>query len=342
MEIVNYFSKTKSKVMQDYLIVGVDVSKLSLDMYFKPMGTLLRIENNPVGYQKWTIEMGNFYPDNAKLLVVMEHTGRYSKRFEAFMQSRQITYCKVPALQIKRSLGVVRGKDDKIDAQRIAEYGWLRRDILVANPIVEEDIQQLQSLLSLRSKLVRDRSGYVCRLKELEATGESLRSFEGKLQQQVIRMLTVKIDEVETKIKALIAANPELTKTCDLLMSIKGVGWIVASYMIACTANFKRFKSARKFNCYAGLAPFKHESGTSIKSRSRISHLANKEAKTILNLAACCAIRVDSELKKYYQRRVAEGKRKMSCLNIIRSKIVGRMFAIVKRQTPFIQYDQAA
>ena len=342
MEIVNYFSKTKSKVMQDFLLIGVDVSKASLDICFKPMGTLLRIENNPVGYKQWITELHKFYVDNAKLLVVMEHTGRYSKRFETFMQSQKIAYCKVAALQIKRSLGVVRGKDDKIDAQRIAEYGWLRRDILVADPIVEESIQELQSLLSLRSKLVRDRSGYVCRLKELSVAGDSLNSFEGKLQQQVIKVLTAKIDEIEVKIKALISTNAELSKTCDLLRSIKGIGWIVASYMIACTANFKRFRNARKFNCYAGLAPFKHESGTSIKTRSRISHLANKQAKTILNLAACCAIRFDPELKKYYQKRVAEGKRKMSCLNIIRSKIVGRMFAVVKRQTPFIQHVQAA
>ena len=106
--------------------------------------------------------------------------------------------------------------------------------------------------------------------------------------------------------------------------------------------NFERFGNARKFNCYAGLAPFKHESGSSIKGRSRVSHLANKEAKALLNLAASCAIRCDQELKHYYQKRVSEGKRKMSCLNIIRSKLVARMFAVIKRQTPYQEYRIAA
>lgn len=327
--------------MNDFLIVGVDVSKASLDICFKPMGTLLRIENNTAGYKQWITELRKL-PSEGKLLVVLEHTGRYSNKFETYMRSKGIAYCKVPALQIKRSLGVIRGKDDKVDAGRIAEYGWLRREILVADPEVEKEIQELQSLLSLRSKLVRDRAGYLSRLKEMKATGYPLTGFESKIQHQLIKVLTSKIDEIEDKIKTMIGSNAELSRTCDLLRTIKGVGWIIASYMISCTANFKRFSNARKFNCYAGLAPFKYESGTSIKNRSRISHLANKGAKTLLNLAASCAIRYDQELKNYYQKRVAEGKRKMSCLNIIRSKIVARMFAVVKRQTPYVENIQAA
>ncbi|HMD01051.1 MAG TPA: IS110 family transposase, partial [Ferruginibacter sp.] len=73
-----------------------------------------------------------------------------------------------------------------------------------------------------------------------------------------------------------------------------------------------------------------------------VSHLANKEAKTFLNLAACCAIRYDPELKQYYEKRVSEGLKKMSCINIIRSKIVARMFAVVKRKTPYQTLQTAA
>ncbi len=80
---------------------------------------------------------------------------------------------------------------------------------------------------------------------------------------------------------------------------------------------------------------FGYESGSSIKGRSKVSHLANKEAKALLNLAACCAIRCNDEMKQYYQKRVTEGKKKMSCLNIIRSKLVARMFAVIKRQTTY-------
>jgi transposase len=321
--------------MQENLIVGVDVAKATLDIFLKPDQTYLQVENTVAGFKKWCRQLRGL-SEGKTVLVVMEHTGRYSHRFEKYLQSQGIGYCKIPALQIKRSLGVTRGKNDKIDAERIAEYGWLRRDILQAQDAVEGPILQLRSLLSYRSKLVRDRSGYVTRLKEMMATGTCAASdFESKSQQQIIQHFSGQIKKVEKEIRLLISSNEAICKTDALLQSIKGVGWIVSAYMISCTHNFTKFANARKFNCYAGLAPFKHESGTSIRGRSRVSHLANKEAKTILSLAAFNAIRYNPELKQYYQQRVAQGKRKMSSVNIVRAKLVSRMFAIVKRQTPY-------
>lgn len=329
--------------MQQSLIVGVDVSKSTLDICFKPSSASMKITNEPAGFSLWFEHVKQLCSEQQTILVIMEHTGQYSYRFEKFLKVKGIGYCKIPALQIKRSLGVTRGKTDKLDAVRIAEFGWLRRDILTADPLLQEDIRQLRMLISLRQKLVKDRSGYICRLKEMKATKICTSSAcQVKIQQQVIAFLGKEINKVETEIKSLISTNDKLSNTCALLRSIKGVGWIIAAYMISCTENFMRFSNARKFNCYAGLAPFKHESGTSIKARSRVSHLANKTAKTLLNLAASCAIRCDQEMKQYYQKRVAEGKRKMDCLNIIRSKIVGRMFAIIKRQTPYLPLAIAA
>jgi transposase len=100
------------------------------------------------------------------------------------------------------------------------------------------------------------------------------------------------------------------------------------------TDNFQKFSSSRQFSCYTGVVPLEHSSRTSIRGKSRVSHYANKKAKQLLNLAASVAIQ-HKELKQYYQRRVAEGKSKMSTLNIVRNKLVDRMFAVVKRQTPY-------
>lgn len=327
--------------MKQIVIVGVDVSKATLDLYVRPLNLAYRVANTKAGFNDWIKQMENVLTPDCQLLVIMEHTGLYSIRFEEFLQSINVDYCKIPALQIKRSIGVVRGKNDRIDAQRIAEYGWIRRDILSADEVPTLKLNQLRQLLSLRAKMVRDRSGYMTRLKEMKAVGIS-DAFQEKIQTQTIGMLTKNIDQIQERIRQLIDNNADLKATCDLLRSIKGVGWIVAAYMISFTGNFKRFSNARKFNCYAGLAPFPYQSGSSIRGRSRVSHLANKEAKTILNLAACCAIRYDDELREYYQKRVAEGKRKMSCVNIIRSKLVARMFAVNKRQTPYQPHLKAA
>src|SRR5215467_2302176 len=319
--------------MQEKLIIGIDVSKQTLDIYLKPSNVHFKLSNDAAGFKNFKRKMKSLVSEN--VLILMEHTGYYSLRLEKFLALNGVSFCKIPALEIKRSLGVMRGKSDKIDARRIAEYGWLRRELLAPTAVSDDDIRQLRSLLNFRSKLVADRSGYMTRLKEMIATGASARrDLQSNCQQQIITVLTRSIKKIEAEIQELIKSNLGLQRNYQLLKSIKGVGMIVAAYMIAFTENFQKFKNARKFNCYAGLAPFAYESGTSIKGRSRVSHLANKHAKTLLNLAAASAIRHDQELKDYYQRRTSEGMKGMSCLNIIRSKIVARIFAVVKRQTP--------
>jgi transposase len=326
-----------------FLIVGVDVSKATLDICMKPSGFATCISNSPEGFKKLMNELKCQSDDHTHIMVVMEHTGSYSTRFEKFLRSRSVDYCKIAALQIKRSMGIIRGKNDKIDAARIAEYGWLRKEQVKPDVPYSEEMSRLKDLLSLRRKIVRDKRGYMCRLKELKAAN-CYRKSDAILntQERLLKALIAEEELIRKQIKDLIKANKDLKQTSDVLKTIKGVGDIVAAYMICITNNFRRFSNARQFNCYAGLAPFKSESGTSIKGKSRVSHLANKEAKTLLMLAACSAIRHDQELKNYYKKRVGEGMKKMSCLNIICSKIVSRIFAVAKRQTAFVHLPMAA
>jgi transposase len=253
-----------------------------------------------------------------------------------FLHQHQIRYTKVAALEIKRSVGLVRGKSDKIDALAISRYGWMRRDQLQPQQISTAVMTELKDLINLRDKLVRDRSGYKARMKEQNATRKYARShIQNKIQTRKIKELTTDIKEVEAAIKELVKQDEALENNYKLLLSIKGVGFVTAVYMLAYTENFSKFINSRKFSCYAGLAPFEHSSGSSIRGRSRVSHYANKKAKQLLNLAASSAIQHNKELKEYYQRRVSEGKSKMGTLNVIRNKLVDRMFAVVKRQTAY-------
>lgn len=122
----------------------------------------------------------------------------------------------------------------------------------------------------------------------------------------------------------------------ELLMSIDGVGRVVATNMIIATEAFTRFDDPRKFNCYAGVAPFSYSSGSSLHSKARVSHRADKVMKRLLHLAAVAVThRIGGELKKYYERKVAEGKNKMSVINALRAKIVARMFAVIKRNEKY-------
>lgn len=315
------------------VLVGVDVSKNTLDLFVHPCSLSMTISNDPKGYKLWWDQMSKIRKTATELIVIMEHTGYYSAKFEDFLRRMSVGYCKIPALEIKKSQGMTRGKNDQIDAKRIADYGWLRKETLIMDKPMSKAVEDLKAWLSLRVKLVRDRAGYMSRIKEMKSAGCMIGMDQ---QKKIIALLDQQIKSTDSSIKAHIRAHEGLQKTHDLLISVKGVGSLIAAYMICSTHNFTRFTEARKFNCYVGIAPFSHQSGTSIKGKARVSHMANKGIKALLNLAAFCAVRWDEELKTYYKRKLEEGKAKMSCINAVRAKIVARMFAVVKRETPFV------
>lgn len=323
--------------MQNFIIVGTDVSKLTLDHGLHTAMAHQKTTNNDKGFKDW-LRWALGFGTKEQLWVIMEHTGYYSYQFELFLHGHQIRYTKVAALEIKRSVGLVRGKSDKVDALFISRYGWMNRDRLAPQELSAAIITELKDLVNLRDKLVRDRSGYKARMKEQAATRKYAKGhIQNKIQTRMIKELTKDIKEVEAAIKGLIKEDEVLLNNYKLLVSIKAVGFVTAVYMLAYTENFRKFLNSRKFACYAGLAPFEHTSGTSLRGKNRVSHYANKKAKCLLNLAASVAIQHNPEMKAYYQRRVAEGKSKMGALNIIRNKLVDRMFAVVKRGTPYTE-----
>ena len=156
-------------------------------------------------------------------------------------------------------------------------------------------------------------------------------------QKQMITALTGQIEAIEKQMKGLIESDEKIRQQYELATSVKGIGLICACYMIALTNCFTEFKTWRKFACYAGSAPFEHLSGKSIMGKTKISHYANKQMKTILTNAVKSAVQYDKELKLYYQRRIAEGKHKKVVINIIRNKLISRVFAAVKRGSPYLE-----
>ena len=232
--------------MKEKQILAIDVSKRSLDICVRPTGATFKINNDLSGFKVLTAAIN---PD-LEPLVVMEHTGLYSLKLEKYLEDQGVPYCKIPALEIKRSNGLVRGKNDKIDSVRIADYAWLRRTQLVATPKTTEKMANLNQLLSLRAKLVKDCGGYKTRIKEMIDTGQVSKSdLIYKSQKTVMATLNSQIQKIEKAIEELIEADPELKNNFDLIRTIKGVGKIVAARMLAVTSNFKRFDNARKFNC---------------------------------------------------------------------------------------------
>ena len=93
--------------------------------------------------------------------------------------------------------------------------------------------------------------------------------------------------------------DAELRRLHELISSVDGVGKCIAAQVIVDTNEFKNIKEGKEYACYSGAAPFEHSAGSSVGSRSRVSHWANKGSKTIFHLAAIGAIRMAGDLKTY-------------------------------------------
>jgi transposase len=325
--------------------VGIDVSKLTIDVFIREKQLHKQFENDADGFislTRWLERQTGELMDS--MLICFEHTGVYSLPLAVFLEERRIAFSMIPALEIKRSLGITRGKNDRIDSKRIAEFAYRFRDKVRPTKLPAKDVSKLQYLLNLRDRLSRNMGGYIVSRNEIRrALGDT-----GVLPElfvtydKMIDAIKVEIKALEKVIRAIIRENDELRRTFELVTGIKGIGLIVACNLIVYTHNFTRFDDWRKFACYSGTAPFDYQSGTSIRGRTQVSAIANKQMKKMLHLAAMCAIHRDAEMREYYARRLADGKPKMSTINIVRNKLIARVFAVVKRGTPFVDIRRYA
>lgn len=318
-------------------IIGADLSKDSIDFACHLTSSHIRVDNNESGFLQLLKWLRQQKISIAKVMIVMEHTGIYSYVFENFLHIRHIAFTKVNALAIKRSAGLVRGKSDKLDAFRIAAYGHEKREKLKADKPRPDNLKRLSMLYSTREKFVRQRAALMSSVKEYRHIGISDKDPVIKSQLKMIKDYDTEIETLQAEMKSIVEADAALKQNYNLLQSIKGVGKILALATLIKTHNFTRFTNARKFACFCGTAPFEHSSGTSVRGRTKVSHLADKQMKTLLNLSAKTAIQHDKELREYYLNRTQNGKPKMNTINVVRNKIIYRMFAVVKRQTPFVE-----
>ena len=125
--------------MKITIILGIDVSKDKLDCHLQLQGKALEeVTNDEKGYSKLCIWLKKFKLEMKQLLVVMEYTGIYTYGLERYLHKERIAIVKRPALDIKRSLSMIRGKTDRADARFISRYGWMRKDELKPMKPVEK------------------------------------------------------------------------------------------------------------------------------------------------------------------------------------------------------------
>jgi transposase len=332
--------------------LGIDVSKLWFDLSFmvvidhrkQPMISE-RFENSPEGIgelDKWLKNKRVSFNEDS--LLVIENTGVYHRLIWEYCSVHGLPIYIGNAAHIKWSLGIIRGKNDIIDSQRLCNYACKNADELKATPALNPVFIRLKDLMASRSRLLAQVTSIKVYLGELRLSNTSdIQKIMEQAHKAALSGLTKSIKQIEAQIEKVIKEDKSIKNSYDLLVSVPGIGHLTAVYMICYTNNFAGKITGKQLASYAGVVPYGNTSGTSIKGRDKVHKMANKELKKMLHLCALSAIKNYPEFKRYYERKKAEGKHSMSVVNAIRNKIALRAVAVIKNQTKYVDnYKKAA
>ena len=322
--------------------VGIDISKEKCNLCYRDGLEIVleeEVSNDVRALKKaFRAALKALGVSSDSVLVCAEYTGRYIYPLTVACQELDVFLWMDDPTRIKNSMGLTRGKNDAIDAERIAEYACRYSDKAVRYRIPDAALVSMKNLLADREFLLTDKKRYQSQISDQKRYMDA-GDFKHKASRwkKVIKTIEEQIKAIDAEIEGIIAANPALTRQKELLTSIDGVGDRIAINMIAVTGGFTRFRNARQFCSFAGLTPYRYDSGTSVRSKAKISKRANQTMKALLHLAAVCAAThmKDSEYRDYFERKTKEGKHVMCVLNVVRAKLVHRMFSVIRRDTEY-------
>jgi transposase len=326
----------KMMMMGKYdFFAGIDVSKDVLDVCIQDAGGSRRastFKNTPAGVAALAKWLGRCFEglEAGRCLVCLEHTGFYTEHARSVLGRLGFVLWLETALCIKNGAGaILRGKDDQLDAERISDYAMAFQHKAAPFADPGPDIKALADLVAERQRLTGVRNMLkvpLTQAKGFKAYNKAL----GADSLAVIKATDKAIKQIERRILALLKANKMLWQIYRRLTSVKGVGLVMAFTFITVTKGMTQFNTPEKFNCHAGLAAYRHRSGSSVRRKDRVSRMADGHLKGLLRLCALSASTTSEEFIAYKARRMAEKKGMVDILNAVANKLVRRMFACLR------------
>ncbi len=330
--------------MNNYFI-GIDFAKAKFDAVILQRDNLNEeghhgtFENSKTGYKRflgWVRTFATKHKD--EVLFCGEHTGVYSKLISDLLAKDDYCIWLESPLQIKRSLGIKRGKSDKQDAHDIAEFAARHEDKVRVHKAPSKEMEALGLYFSEYKSWVEAKCKLQCCIKAHRISGAENPFFkrEIKTDQHELHRIQERIKAIKRSIEELIKQCPEIKRTYQILTSMKGIGIINAVALILATNNFARFDhDARRLCSYYGVAPFGHTSGTSINGKPHVSHFADSYLKSLISEAALCAMHHCPAIIEYAERLKQKGKHPSIIMNNCKNKMLHILVAMVKHNTEY-------
>ncbi|MGH3340662.1 MAG: IS110 family transposase [Propionibacteriaceae bacterium] len=335
------------------IIIGVDPHKRThvasaVDSTTNRQLAVLEVAASLAGYRRLLTWAGRF--DERRWAV--ENSQGLGRHLAQWLLARGELVVDVPSTATARVRELSRGgrrKNDVIDAAAAAGVAALHGD---ANPVVAEDITTVLALLDeRRSNVATQRTRLVNQLhavfRDLVPGGApkgltaatAARLLAGirpagpveAARKQLGRDLVVEIRQADQRLKALTAQIAEtVAATGSQLITVDGVGPVVAGRLLARTRRISRFATAAAFASYAGVAPVEISSAAHL--RHRLSRSGDRQLNHALHLIAVTQIRMPTSAgRAYYQTKIAAGKTEKEARRCLKRRLADHLWRLMIR-----------
>lgn len=272
------------------------------------------------------LSKNNIKPSEA--IICMEATGVYSENISYFLASKGFNVCIEAPHKIKNKTKDSPRKNDFVDAEAIAEYAYRYSDKLSAWKPKDEILEQIQVLLSTREHLTVQMTANLNALKTLKHKYYQT-PLANQIYEQTINKLKEHIKQIDQEIKNLIDKDDSFKDKISLAKSVPGVGLLLAANLLVLTRGFTEHVNYKHTAAYSGICPYEQTSGTSLHKPPRSKKCGPAKLRKLLYLAALSVRTHNQSFKKYFLRKVAEGKNKRLVLNNIENKLLKIIFAVI-------------
>ena len=315
--------------------IGLDVSKASISIHV-PLNSLdLEIENNLKALKSFYAKLKKLYKkDLDKLVFVYEPTGSYSAILTKFCSMKNIKAFIINPKQssnFAKALGH-RSKSDKIDALMLSRAITVARKDEIKVPVVNATAETIKELMSY----------YMFTLKQRVAINnhhEALKAKDGNsyaLKDLIKRHKEMKVKEAEilNKIKNIIEEDDNISQAYSNIKTIPGIGEIAGIVLIHLFIRYPK-ANQRQIVSLTGLDPVIKDSGTSVKSKPRISKSGSRLYRGVLFMATMVSIKYNEQMKFFYNRLKDNGKHSTVAQIAVMRKLIIIAHSLYKNNTTY-------
>jgi transposase len=307
-----------SEIAQAAVYIGIDVSKKHLDMAVRPTGERWQVDNDSAGIAGLVERLRPLAPK----LIVLEATGGLETAVTAALAAAGWAVAVINPRQgrdFAKSLGRL-AKTDKIDALILAWFA----EAVHPEPRVLPDAQTqaLQAVLVRRRQLIEMLVAEKNRLALTHAT------VKPRLQAH-ITWLEAELAQIDQELHDQLRASPLWREQEDLLRSVKGVGPVTATTLLAELPELGKL-NRKQIAALVGVAPFNCDSGTMHGKRAIWGGRAC--VRNALYMAALSASQHNPVIQDFYNRLVKAGKLHKVALVACMRKLLTILNAILRSQ----------